>query len=172
MVDQVDPTNSTAAENPGRDRVPVLAERRAVTVGDVFPLGPNFLATIVGFVCLVFAPWICLHVLAALWEDAIGEDRVAGLFVLANLEETLVIAIVGALLFLVIGAILQVWQYHRPFPSRWPAFLAFPITWGLLVPEALLRGGSLLSGAVVGSAIAVAFAIQWATLVCLREAMD
>jgi hypothetical protein len=113
-----------------------------------------------------------LRVLDALWEEAIGEDRVAGLFILANFEETLVIAVVGALLFLVIGAILQVWQYHRPFPSRWPVFLAFPIAWGLLVPEALLRGGSLLSGAVVGSAIALAFATQWASLVYLREALD
>jgi hypothetical protein len=140
--------------------------------GDVIPLVPNVLSTIVGFVCLMGAPWICLHVLATLWQDAIGDDRVASLFLLASLEETLVIAVVGALLFLVIGAILQVWQYRRPFPSRWPVLLAFPILWGLLVPEALLRGGSLLSGFVVGSAIATTFGIQWATLVYLREALD
>jgi hypothetical protein len=30
----------------------------------------------------------------------------------------------------------------------------------------------LLSGAVVGSAIALAFGIQWAALVYLREALD
>jgi hypothetical protein len=172
MADRVVPVNSTAAEEPGRSRDPVLPERTATAAGDVFPLVPNLIATIVGFVCLMAVPWICLHVLWALWEDAIGEDRIAGLFILADWEETLIIAVVGALLFLVIGAILQAWQYQRPFSSRWPALLAFPIAWGLLVPEALVRGGSLLSGAVVGSALALAFSIQWAALVYLREAMD
>ena len=164
--------NSPSSEMPGRDRVPAPARRPPVAAGDIFPLAPNLAAAIVGFVCLAAVPWVCLHVLAAIWEDAIGDDQVAGLFILADFEQTLVVAVVGALLFLVIGAILQFWQYHRPFPSRRPAFLAFPIAWGLLMPEALMRGGSLLSGAVVGTAIAVAFGIQWAAVVCLRETLD
>jgi hypothetical protein len=173
MADEVDPTNSTSAGQRPRDPEAILAERRAVSAGDVLPLGPNFVATMVGFLCLMAAPSVCLQVLAALWEEeAIGENHVAALFVVADVEETLVIAAVGAVSFLVVGAILQAWQYQRPFRSRWPVFLAFPIAWGLLVPEAWMRGGSLLSGALVGTAIALAFSIQWATLVYLREAMD
>ncbi len=171
MLDQVDPTDSTEAQPPGRDRDPIVTGRPA-TVGDVFPLLPNLTAAIVGFVSLMLAPWVCLHILTGVWEDAIWDDQIAGRFVVADLEETLIIAVGGAFLFFVIGAIVQVWQHHRPFPSRWPVFLAFPIAWVLLVPEALLRGGSLLSGAVVGSAIAAAFGIQWATFVYLRDAME
>ena len=50
--------------------------------------------------------------------------------------------------------------------------LAFPIAVGLLMPEALLRGGSVLTGAVVGVAIAVAFGVHWVALVLLREELD
>ncbi len=69
---------------------------------------------------------------------------------LADLEETLVIAVVGALLFLVIGVILQAWQYHRPFPSRWPVVLAFPIAWVLSCPRPCCAGARCSRGAVVG----------------------
>src|SRR5437660_1734202 len=78
----------------------------------------------------------------------------------------------GALLFLVIGIILQAWQARRPFAARRPALLAFPIAWALIVPETLLRGGSLLAGAVVATAVALAFAVQWGALFLLREAMS
>jgi hypothetical protein len=172
MSDQVDSADSQAAGEPRRDPDQILMQRPGVAVGDVLPLGPNLIATIVGFFCLLATPWICLHVLATIWADAIGDDRVAGLFILATFEDSVNIAAIGALLFLVIGAILQAWQYHRPFSSRWPVYLALPITWGLFVPEALMRGGSLLSGVVVGSMLALSFGIQWATLVYLREAMD
>jgi hypothetical protein len=159
-------------ERPGRDRRLPPATRPTAAAGDIVPIGPNLAAAIVGFVCLAAVPWICLHILVAIWEDAIGVDRVAGLFILADFEQTLIVAAVGALLFLVIGAILQVWQFRHPFPSRRPILLALPIAWGLLMPEALMRGGSLLSGAVVGAAVALAFGIQWAAVVYLREAMD
>jgi hypothetical protein len=172
MVDEVDPADSTPADEPGRDRDPVLVEHPADAAGEVFALGPNLLSAVVGFVCLMAAPWVCQHIVEDVWEEAIGNDPIAALFIMPSLEEALVIAAAGSLLFLVIGAVLQVWQDHRPFSSRWPVVLAFPIAWGLFVPEALLRGGSFLSGALIGTAIAVAFSIQWASLVWLREAMD
>ena len=50
---------------------------------------------------------------------------------------TLVVALGAALLFLVIGMVLQFWQHHKPFASWWPVVLAFPVTWGLLLPEVL-----------------------------------
>ena len=88
------------------------------------------------------------------------------------MEESFVIAVVGSLVFLVIGVILQAWQSHRPFPSRWPLIFAWPIAWVLLVPDALLRGGSVLSGVIVGAVVALAFGVYWVTLVYLRETME
>src|SRR5262249_48038010 len=159
------------AEGWGGDQDPVLDDRPARAM-DIVPIGPNFIAMIVGFAFLTAAPSVCLHTLEALWEDAIGEDRVASLFVMASWEETFAIAAVGASLFLVIGVILQASQHRRPFASRWPALLAFPIAWALIVPETVLRGGSAASGAVVASAVALVFAVQWGSVVILRETMD
>ncbi len=171
MADQARPAEAARAEDSRRAQDP-LAPARPARARDIVPPGPNILATFVGLACLAAAPTICLHTLESLWEDAIGEDRVASYFILAPWEETLFMAVAGALLFLVIGLILQAWQHRRPFESRWPAILAFPIAWALIVPETLLRGGPLVSGAVVASAVALAFAVQWGSLVLLRETMD
>jgi hypothetical protein len=172
MADQAGSVDRMTAGDPGRTPVPEWADEPIVQSRDVIPIVPNLLATFAGFLALMIAPFICLQIHQAILEDAIEEDRLAGWFVLATLEETAVIAVVGAFLFLVIGIILQAWQYHRPFPSRWPVLLAFPIALGLLMPEALLRGGTMLTGAIVGAALAVAFGIQWGALVILREELD
>ena len=79
---------------------------------------------------------------------------------------------VGSLLFLVIGTVLQAWQHHRPFPSRWPVILAFPIACVLLLPECPAARGLVFSGAVVGTVIALAFIVHWVAVRLLREAMD
>jgi hypothetical protein len=149
-----------------------LIDRPPTTVAEIVPIGPNLLATLGSFIALLAAPWICLHTLEGLWEDAIGEDPVATLFVLANPAETLFIAAAGGVFFLVIGVILQVWWHHWPFPSRRAIVLAFVIAGCLIVPESLLRGGSLVSGLVVASAVALAFTVHWEILTRLSEAMD
>jgi hypothetical protein len=171
MAEPVGRADPRKAEDPARDHDPFRG-RRPATAAEIVPIGPNLIALIVGFGCLMAAPTVCLHLLEAVWEDAIGEDQVASLFILASWEETFAIAAVGAPLFLVIGIILQAWQARRPFASRWPAIVAFPIAWGLIVPETLIRGGSSLSGAVVASAVALVFSMQWGSVVVLRETMD
>ena len=172
MSDQAGSVDRMTAGDPGRRPVPKWVDEPIVRARDVLPIVPNLLATFVGFLALMAAPWICLHIHQMILEDAIEEDRFAGLFVEATLEQTAVIAVVGAFLFLVIGIILQAWQHHRPFPSAWPVVLAFPIAVGLLMPETLLRGGTALTGAVVGGAIAVAFGVHWLALIFLREELD
>jgi hypothetical protein len=172
MTNQAGSSDRMTAGDSGRRPGPGWADEPAVKACYVVPIVPNLLATFAGFLALMIAPWICLQIHLAILEDAIEDDRVAALFVLASLEETAVIAVLGSLLFLVVGIILQAWQYHRPFPSRWPALLAFPIAMGLLMPEALLRGGSAVSGAVIGAALAVAFGVHWVSVVILREEMD
>jgi hypothetical protein len=171
MADRLGPAELEGAGDSRADQDGLL-NHRSTRARDIVPIGPNLIATVVGFAFLTAAPTVCLHALEALWEDAIGEDQVARLFVLATWEQTFAIASVGALLFLVIGIILQAWQFHRPFASRWPALLAFPLAWGVIVPETVLRGGSSASGTVVASAIALVFAVQWGSLVILRETMD
>lgn len=170
MTDRGDTGRSTATARPVHD--PARIRPRNLGAGDILPIAPNLLAAVVGFCSLIAAPWVCWHALGTFLDDAIGEDRVAGLFIVASFEEPLIVATVGAILFLVIGAILQFWQYQHPFPSALPVYLAFPIIWSLLVPEALLHGGTILTCAIVGSVFAASFGAQWATLVYLRETMD
>jgi hypothetical protein len=172
MADQAGPADGMTAEDSGRRPVPKWADEPIIQAHHVIPIVPNLLATFAGFLAMLIAPWICVQIHLAILEDAIEEDHFAGLFVLATLEQASLIAALGSLLFLVIGIILQAWQYHRPFPSRWPVMLAFPISLGLLIPEALLRGGSVITGAVVGAVLAAAFGVYWVALVVLREEMD
>ena len=166
------PANPKAADDLRIDGERLPGELPPLAASEVVPIVPNVFATFASFIALLAAPWIGQQILMGLWEDAIGEDPVATLFVLANLEETFIIAAVGAAFFLVVGVILQAWWHHRPFSLRWPIVLAFPIAVGLIVPESLLRGGSLISGAVVGLAVALVFAVHWRVLVHLNEAMD
>lgn len=160
------------ADHRGNPAAPLRTSRVRPYALDIIPIGPNVFATISSFICLVFAPWICLYTLHAVWGGAIIEDHLAGYLIPTGLRETLTNAAIGAALFLVIGAILQTWDYIRPFPSRLPTFLAFPIVWALLVPEVLLAGGSVICGAVVGAAMATAFAVHWGMLTLLREVRE
>ena len=68
--------------------------------------------------------------------------------------------------------ILQFWQHHRPFPTWWPVALAFPVSWALLMPDAIIRGDSLHYWLFAGAATATAFSVQWLALVIAREAME
>lgn len=161
--------NPEAADRRGTSAASPPSSRVRPYALDIVPIGPNLFATISSFIGLMVAPWFCVRTLEAVWEDAIGQDQVANDLILAGPEETLIHAAVGAAFFLVIGAVLQTWHYVRPFPSRLPIVLGFPIAWALLCPEALLGGGSVPSGAVVGTAIALAFAVHWGMLTLLSE---
>lgn len=172
MSDQAGSVERMTTGDPGSRPLSRWVDEPIIRARDILPFLPNVLATFAGFLALMAAPWICLQIHEMILEDAIVEDRFAGLFVDATLEQTAIVAVVGASLFLVIGIILQAWQYHRPFPSRWPVVLAFPIAVGLIMSETLLRGGTALTGAVVGVAIAAAFGVYWVALVLLREELD
>lgn len=151
---------------------PCPAARPRGSAADVVPIGPNLYATLASFIVLLVLPWPCLYILLAVWAEVIADDPVAGFLILANPLDSLVHAAVGAVLFLIIAAVLQTWNHHRPFPSRIPVLLAFPVAWGLIVPESLANGGSFLSGIILGSAIALAFGVHWGALRFLNEAID
>jgi hypothetical protein len=134
-------------------------------------IGANFMAAIVSFFCLVIGPWACVETLASLIDlGEVGDWMIQVLP--TGLNETFRVAAGGSLLFLVVGWILQVWQHHRPFATGWPIVLAFPVTWALLLPETLVRGGPVLAWILMGGGIAVAFSIHWLALVTVREVMD
>jgi hypothetical protein len=172
MADRVEPANPPAVEVPASDRDLFPIDRQVPSVLDVVPIGPNLLATLAGFVFLMAAPWINFQVLSILSGEAIVEDELAASFVLMSLQKTFQAAAVGALLFLVVGAILQAWHYQRPFPWRRPMWLAFPIVFALLLPESLLKGGWVLPAAAISFVIALAFGVHWGMLILLRETMD
>ena len=90
------PANPKAADDLRIDGERLLGDGRPSAASEVVPIVPNAFATFASFVALLAAPWISQQILLGLWEDAIGEDPVATLFVLANLEETFIIAAVGA----------------------------------------------------------------------------
>ena len=75
-------------------------------------------------------------------EDTALDDVGPGFLAIVT-GVTMLVAFGTAMLFLVIGMILQFWQHHKPFASWWPVALAFPVVWGLLLPELLVRGGSV-----------------------------
>jgi hypothetical protein len=166
------PADPKPADDPRIDAGRLLGDQPPLSASEIVPIGPNLFATFASFVALLAAPWISQQILLGLWDDAIGEDPVATLFVLANLEESFLIAAAGAAFFLVVGVILQAWWHQRPYSVRWPVVLAFPIALGLIVPESLMRGGSLISGVVVGLAVALVFVVHWRVLVHLSETMD
>lgn len=136
------------------------------------PLLPNLLATALGFLSLMAAPWVCLTVQEWALEDEIVSDQIAIWLAGMSWEDNAVVALIGALLFLAIGAILQAWEHHRPLHPRWPVWLAFPIAVGTIVAESVVRGGTVFSGGILGLAVAVAFVVQWLTVVGLREELD
>ncbi len=172
MSDQAGSVDRMTAEDSGRRPVPKWADEPIIQAHHVIPIVPNLLATFAGFLVLLIAPWICLKIHEIILEDASLGDRGSNLFRSLELDASAIIAVVGSSLFLVIGIILQAWQHRRPFSSRWPVVLAFPIVMALIVPEALLRGFTFFTGVVGGAAIAVAFGVHWVALVLLREELD
>ena len=137
------------------------------------PLGPNVFAVCVCFAFLMAAPWICLELQAKFWEDAIGADPVANMFLATSVEESFVIAVVGSLLFLVIGVILQAWQSSPPVPLPLALDLRLADRLGPARPRRPVRAGARCSPASSSARWSpLAFGIYWVTLVYLRETMD
>jgi hypothetical protein len=172
MAESVERPVPTATGDPAPDHDPLLAARPRPAATDVVPIVPNLLAAFAGFLLLNAAPWVYVFAMDAVGAEIDVHDEVADMFVLTNVRETAGRAVLGALFFAIVIAILQVWQHRRPFPARWPIFLAYPVLLVLIVPESLVLGGTLMSGIVGSLAIAVAFAGQWGMFVALRAISD
>ena len=82
------------------------------------------------------------------------------------------VAVGVALLCLVIAVIVQFWRHHRPFAAWWPVVLSFPVTWGLLLPEMLVRNGPASYWLLLGAAIAAVFSVHWLALNYARMVLD
>lgn len=170
------------AQNPTAGRAPADADTEippevwtalaAAQARPFVPILPNLIATAIGFLVLMTTPWACLKIQEWALEDEIVSDKVAIWLIGMTWEENAVVALIGALLFLAMGAILQAWEHHRPFQSRWPIWLSFPIVVGMIVAETLVRGGTVFSGGILGLAVTVAFVIHWLVVIGLREELD
>lgn len=159
-------TDREAATKPRRAAGPPRGS--IAVIGADVPMVPNLVATFVSFLCVFAAPTIGWRVVFAL----VYVGNVSPFLLPTGWIETAFVAAGGSLLFLVIGLIVQLWQHHRPFGNRWPVVLAFPLAWALFLPEALVRGGSVLFWIIVGTAVALAFSVHWLVLLAAREAMD
>ncbi len=142
------------------------------TAGDVIPVVPNLVATILSFLFMMVLPWVCYWVAASVigTEGLFGD--LAAIFMASPLLEEMKMALGTAFLFLVIGLILQFWQHQKPFANWWPVALAFPVFWALLLPEVLVRESSLFAWFLLGVAIPVAFSVHWLSFVAARDAME
>jgi hypothetical protein len=165
----------------GPDSTPLtgLAPSRAgassrffVLAGDVIPFVPNLAATISTFLFTFALPWACYWLTTAV----IGEEGLVGdlaaMFMTSTLREKAAISLGSALVLLVVGMILQFWQYQRPFANWWPAALAFPLAWVLLLPEFLLRQAPLFVWIVFGVAVPLVLSVHWMVVVLAREATE
>jgi hypothetical protein len=172
MLDHEIPTGRKPASTIESEELPAFSSHLVTTTGDVIPFAPNLIATIVSFGFLVIAPWLVGWGIDWIIGEDTALDDVGPGFLMIVTAVTILVAFGTAMLFLVIGMILQFWQYHKPFGSWWPVALALPVAWGLLLPEVLVRGGSVLYWAALGAAIAVAFCVHWLALVVAREALE
>jgi len=172
MLDREIPTDGQPARAVDSVELLALSRPPITTSGDVLPVAPNLIATFVSFGSMMIVPWLALRVIDSLISHAVIDDVDPGLLVVFAMSGTLVFALGAALLFLVIGMILQFGQHHKPFASWWPFVLALPVTWALLLPEVLVHGDSVRYWMLVGVAIALAFCVHWLALVITREAME
>ena len=146
---------STNASRPGRSRA--ILRYPIVTAGDVVPIFPNVFATIVGFAFLMIAPGLLLWLAERVTDDILPIIEIGPFWNLGTLILTTIVSLGGAILFLVIGVILQFWHFHRPFAHWLPVVLAFPVAWGLVLPEYWVRGGPMLYWIFLGFLIARLF---------------
>ncbi len=149
----------------------VVADLRR-SAWDVTTIGASLMAAGFTFLFLMIAPTLCLMIFEDIWKDDAALDPITAYLLLIDLEQTVFLAAAGAGLFLLAVVLLQVWRHHRPFPAYRPILVALLIAWVWIIPEALARGGSIVSGGVIGTALALAFAIQWGLSVAFDRALD
>jgi hypothetical protein len=173
MVDRGASPASQLAASPNPSPRSGSQKRHLVTGGKAVWILPNAVAAMVSFLFLMIAQPTASVVLGAFVDVVqLTNDFSSLIFVPVSLLETIFYSVAAALLFMVIGVTLQIWEYHRPFDSRWPVALAFPVAWALLLPEVLVRGGSLLWWILVGIGIGLAFSVHWIAVLVAREAID
>ncbi len=172
MLDHEIPARPTpmSASRPGQSRA--ILRYPIVTAGDVVPFFPNVLATIAGFVFLMIAPGLLLWLAERVTDDILPIIEIGPFWNTGTLILTTIVSLGAASLFLVIGVILQFWHHHRPFALWLPVALAFPVAWGLVLPEYWVRGGPMFYWIFLGFLIAFAFSVQWMVLVGARDSLD
>ncbi len=169
MLDREVPTGRKPASTLESGELPALSSHLVTTTGDVIPIAPNLIATIVSFGFMAVVPWVVPWVMDRIVGEDTALDDVGPGFLMIVTAVTMLVAFGFAILFLVIGMIIQFWQHHKPFPSWWPVALAFPVAWGLILPEKLIRGGPASYWLMLGAAIAVAFSVHWLVLGDVRD---
>jgi hypothetical protein len=125
-------------------------------------------AAVISFFFLVFA----LFALVPLFFDFLDGEALGPLILPIYVFNRYVEALIGSLVFTVIGAALVMLEHARPFPRWLPQALSFPVAWTLILPSRLEFGGSWLSWFLFGAIIAGTFCVHWHALNWARAIWD
>jgi hypothetical protein len=147
-----------------------VSDRVRLTPGFVDPVSikANVLAATGSFLFLILAPTI-------VWYFVPLSDEFAAMlaqFMPMAPAELATMALGLALVFLVIGIGYQVWQSRSKLSSWWPLVLAFPVSFILLMPDALAHGGPLSAWVALAMALALAFCGHWLAVLAFDEFID
>jgi hypothetical protein len=125
-------------------------------------------AGVVSFFFLVFA----FFAVVPLFFELIDGDAIGPLILPIYLFNHYVEALIGAMIFTVIGAALVMLERARPFPRWLPQAISLPVAWALILPSRLEFGGSWLSWLIFGAIAAGTFCVYWHALTWARGIWD
>jgi hypothetical protein len=136
------------------------------------PDGPSlvslFAAGVISFCFLVFA----FFAIVPLFLELLDGDAIGPLILPIYMFNRYVEALIGSMIFTVIGAALVMLERARPFPRWVPLASSFPVAWILILPSRLEFGGSWLSWLIFGAIGAGTFCVHWYALNWARGIWD
>jgi hypothetical protein len=135
---------------------------------DGLPLVSMLAAAVISFFFLVFA----FFAVVPLFFELIDGDAIGPLILPIYIFNHYVEALIGSMIFTVIGAALVMLERARPFPRWLPQAISFPVAWALVLPSRLEFGGSWFSWLIFGAIAAGAFCVHWHALNWARGIWD
>jgi hypothetical protein len=123
---------------------------------------------VVSFFFLVFA----IFAMVPLFFELIDGEAIGPLILPIYMFNHYVEALIGSMVFTVIGAALVMMERARPFPPWLPQAISFPVAWALILPSRLELGGSWLAWLIFGAIVAGTFCVHWHALNWARTIWD
>jgi len=136
------------------------------------PHGLPIVSLLASAVVSFFFLMIALSAIFPLFFELVDGEEIGPLIFPIYAFNPYVEALIGSLVFTVIGAALVMLEHARPFPRWLPQAISFPVAWALILPSRLEFGGSWLSWLIFGAIVAVTFCVHWHALNRARTIWD